>query len=296
MTPAAQLAAPFMTGASICGQWSLRREHPSLGGLLLLRQELEILAESGGARNIRLAFCDSETDCVIPPLAAQAFDSRFSVAFATEAHPREGAWPTPGTMAAGTFSYQFFDRISDLCRVAGRAPALSWSPETLAEAGRLRAEAPGKLVTLHLKSVPGQTERDSNAVFEHWHALLSRPPHPGLCTFMLMGGDRIPREILELPGVRSAHEEGIALPVQLALISLSDGFLGMASGISAAAILSAVPYVLFKHPLHHVAEMERELGTGKRFSFARPRQEVWRKAHTPDILVRALQLALGDEV
>ena len=57
----------------------------------------------------------------------------------------------------------------------------------------------------------------------------------------------------------------IDLATQLALTTISDGFMGMASGLCTAANLSEVPHVIFKHPAHHSAAMAIELGSSVNF-------------------------------
>lgn len=285
----------FARNGRVAGRWDLGRERPALGGLLLLRQELELLAEMAGVSNIELTFVtDAEAGFVIPSVVRTAFSSYWSVHFNVGSAP-DPAWPPTAAITAPHFSYQFFDRISVLASAFGHPPILRWAPDVIEAANAIRNRFPGKLIVLHLKNVSGQTEADSNAVFAHWLAFLATRAAPGSMDFLILGGDAVPDEVPGIAGVHSAQRSGIPLAVQLALASFADGFLGMASGICPAAVLSKVPYVLFKHPSHHVEEMRRELGSGDRFAFAQPRQLVWRMLHTPDMLERALNTVLGDE-
>lgn len=288
------LARRFALSGRVAGHWNLAIERPSLGGLLLLRQELEQFAELANVDRIEVTFTGAGAAFDVPAVARVAFASRYQVHFAAGDAPTE-SWPPAAAMAAPHFSYQFFDRIGALASALGRSPALQWAPQTLEAAAAIRGRYAGKLVALHMKNVPGQTEADSNAKFHYWKEFLAGRAAPGSVVFLALGADAIPDDILRIPGVRSAQQEAVPLQVQLALASSCDGFIGMASGVCAAAVLSAVPYVLFKHPSHHVGEMERELGSGDRFPFARPRQLVWRMQHATAMLERALSVVLGEK-
>jgi hypothetical protein len=288
------LACHFARTHKVVGHWNLAVEKPSLGGLLLLRQELEQFAELAGVSRIELTFTGAGATFDVPALARMAFTSRYQVNFTSDEAPGQ-SWPPATAMTSPHFSYQFFDRIGVLASALGHPPALQWAPDTLEAAAAIRRLCAGKLVALHMKNVPGQTEADSNAVFRYWKEFLAARAASGPIEFLALGGDAIPDEILGIAGVRSAQREAIPLQVQLALVSLSDGFIGMASGVCAAAVLSDVPYVLFKHPSHHVGEMERELGIGDRFPFARPRQLVWRTQHATAMLERALSVVRAEK-
>ena len=82
----------------------------------------------------------------------------------------------------------------------------------------------------------------------------------------------------------------IELATQLALTSIADGFMGMASGLCTAANLSEVPHVIFKHPAHHSVEMSIEMGSSVSFPFAKQRQQLWRREVDPVSLDAALDL------
>ena len=61
---------------------------------------------------------------------------------------------------------------------------------------------------------------------------------------------------------------------------------------AAAANFSATPHVIFKHPGHHEAEMDAELGGGNAFPFAVKRQWLWRRPATTEALRSALDAIL----
>jgi hypothetical protein len=286
------LVRHFASSGTVSGHWNLSVERPTIGGLLLLRQELEQLAELSGAASIELKFAGSGSQFSIPQIAKDAFASRFPTALSV-GEPPEKAWPPQPAMHAPGFSYQFFDRISALARMLGRPPILQWAPGVLEAARKLRLEK-RNVVVVHMKNVPGQGELDSNAIFPNWARFLRSHAKAGQLEFLLIGADAIPENILAIAGVHSAQRENVPLGVQLAMAPVCSGFMGMASGLCPGAVLSDAPYVLFKHPRHHVDEMERELGQKDAFPFARERQFVWRMAHTEDMLGRALGVVLGN--
>jgi hypothetical protein len=110
-----------------------------------------------------------------------------------------------------------------------------------------------------------------------WQAFFDKYSEEAVCNFLLIGDDALPVGLTLGRGVTRAVDLGIELATQLTLTSIADGFMGMASGLCAAANLSEVPHVIFKHPAHHSAAMASELGSAVSFPFAGPRQQLWRR-------------------
>jgi hypothetical protein len=69
--------------------------------------------------------------------------------------------------------------------------------------------------------------------------------------FLLLGDDPYPSEILHLENIETAKDFDLDLNQQLSVIGVSKAFCGSASGFAAAAVLSSVPFLIFKHPDHH---------------------------------------------
>lgn len=281
----------FRAQGTVRGLWRLDREPVSLGGLLLLRAELELLAALCGVDQIVQAFVPaaSGSEQHTHALTSEALKSarRYSVEFRQLG---TAYWPDLREIYAADFSYKHFDRCTRLHNFSGLRPTLAWDAATLHAAAQTRRSFCGRLYTAHLKQVIGAGEEQSNANLKDWYAFLRGAAKSGKEEFLLLGGDLLPSEFRDIPGVHSAHDRGITLSAQLALVQLSDGFLGMASGVCAAAILSAVPYTVFKHPHHHIAEMNRQIGLGESFSFAIAGQQMRRARATAEELSRAFDL------
>lgn len=271
--------------------WDVTREHPTLGGALVLRQEGEMLAELRSAEDITIHLLSAEGDRTeAVRLASVVFAaSARSFRLTSEAPIGEG-WPTRAERARDGFSYCSFSRLTALSHQHALTPRLQWNAHTLTDARNMRAMFTGQLVCAHLRSVPPFHSQESNASGPNWRTFFEARARPGVRDFLLLGDDPLP-EGLELPvGVTRATDLGLGLAVQLALLGYSDGFLGMASGVCTAANFSDVPHVIFKHPLHHAAAMARELGAADRFAFANPRQRLWRREATFAALDEALAL------
>lgn len=290
-----KVIAYFAACGLVYGRWDLGRERLSLGGLLILRAELEQLAAMARVERIVLSIqgtpretMRARSDSLLDVLRSQysmTVDENIEV---------ELAWPTPEHLSTPHFAYQAFDRSSQIYLASGIRPALHWDQGTLDSASAYRNATKGKLYTVHLKQVPGASIRESNADLTAWRTFFATNAKRDKRSFVLLGSDLIPEDIGTLSGVRLAREGGISLSVQLALVGISDGFMGMASGPSTAAVLSTVPYVILKNPSHHVAEMERELGVEESFPFSFPRQRLWRRPDSHDQLARAFQVLSTD--
>lgn len=284
-SPFPPLAGLFERGHKIHGHWNSRLEQISLGGLLLLRQEMEQLADYYCAEDLVLHIPNLD-DPVKIPLVEQVFRSKYRFEFSRTAPPTS-CWPPARLMKHAFFSYQFFDRVTAIHLQTGQKPILRWSDPCCAEAAFVRQVFNGQIFAIHLKNVVGQSNLDSNANMQSWHEFFEEHARPGKTEFILLGNDAGSDAVQLIPGVHSAKSMNIPLSVQLSLVQLCNGFLGMASGVCPAAILSDTPYVLFKHPEHHVAEMQRELGAKDHFCFAHARQKVWRVHDSPANLSRA---------
>jgi hypothetical protein len=273
--------------------WDLTRERLTIGGAFVLRQEGEMLA--------RMHYCPALTVHLICPECDRQIAERMAqIVFGTSMYPYllvyatdgvEG-WPTAAARAERGFSYFAFSRIIALHAQTGVRPRLQWSDSQQASALQARRHFPGKLYCVHLRSASPFAAEESNADGPAWNAFFGKHADAGKCNFLLVGDDPLPSGLDLRPGVARAVSSplNLDLATQLAVIGVSDGFLGMASGLCTAANFSETPHVIFKHPAHHAAEMARELGTAHAFAFAGVRQQLWRREASAAALDEAFHL------
>ena len=267
--------------------WDLNRERLTLGGALVLRQEGEMIAQQQGNTGLAVSLIGPEsTRKAAERLAHVIFGSStysYQLMSATE---RAETWPTAKVRGEDDFSYFSFSRVTALHMKTGLKPRLRWRESLLASASQVRRCFPGRLYCVHLKSVAPFDPEESNAQGTAWSAFFRKHAAQEECNFLLIGDDPLPLGLDLRPGVTHAKSTtlGQDLAVQLAMICVADGFLGMASGLCTAANFSDTPHVIFKHPVHHPVEMSRELGTGRIFPFAGERQQLWRcEANTAEL-------------
>jgi len=273
--------------------WDLTRERLTIGGALVLRQEGEMLARMQGRSALTVHL-------IGPQSGRQAAEHMAHTIFGTSTYPyqlvyaAEGAagWPPAAVRAAPDFSYFSFSRTLALYAQTGVKPRLQWRQSQQASALQARRHFPGRLYCVHLRSVVPFALEKSNADGAAWNAFFQRRAAAGQCDFLLIGDDPLPSGLKLRPGMTrvAGCQLGLNLATQLALISVSDGFLGMASGLCTAANFSETPHVIFKHPAHHAAEMVRELGTAEAFAFAGERQQLWRREADATVLDEAFHL------
>ena len=257
----------------------------------MLRQEGEYLARETGSRSMEVhVTAPSDHVAAGAGIAAIVFGSSALSTAVRTTPPPAGSWPEESTRAAPAFSYFSFERVLALYARHGDAPRLRWNSDVLRSAEQVRRRYAGDLVCVHLKYLPPYRVEESNADPRVWQAFFERHAVPGVLDFLLLGSDALPDEMFTIPGVSSAALGEVDLATQLCLVGFADGYLGTASGVATAANFSDVPHVLFKHPLHHPAEMERELGSSDRMVFASPNQLLWRRLVTPEALDEALAI------
>jgi hypothetical protein len=273
--------------------WDLTRERLTIGGALVLRQEGEMLARLQGRSALTVHL-------IGPQEGRQAAKRMAQTIFGTSTYPyyladaTEGVtgWPPAAVRAEPDFSYFAFSRTIAFYARTGLRPRLQWHQSQQALAQQARQHFAGRLYCVHLRSVAPFAPEESNAVGPAWNAFFERRAAAGQCDFLLIGDDPLPAGLDLRSGVTRAGGSalGLDLATQLALIGVSDGFLGMASGLCTAANFSETRHVIFKHPAHHAAEMMRELGTSQAFAFAGERQQLWRREAGAAALDEAFQL------
>lgn len=273
-----------MKPSEIAAHWPLNQHPFSLGNLLILRQELEILAKLNHADKVTLFFTDKID--FTPNYLNKAFLSQihFELQFVNSLPPHID-WP-PRIPSILMWPYSSFRRIHLLSQINRIFPSLLW-PLNIQETAKeiINSFRRKNTFAVHLKN-QGKGAEESDATFANWNLLFEKFPET---TFILLGSDPLPDNFPLRPNMQTASALKLDLPVQLAISSLCDGFMGMASGISAGAFFSHVPYVTFKHPSHHAQDMEIEIGSSDCLPFAKPHQKIWRKIDSVENLFSAFE-------
>lgn len=151
---------------------------------------------------------------------------------------------------------------------------LSWKPKILAKSKKIRKKFKKILITMHLKYIEPYKENESNISPSFWNKFFDIYKKETSIDFLILGDDVSYKKIHKQPNVFWAKKMKISLDNQLCLISLSNQFIGMASGISGAAILSNRPYLIFKNKDHHKKEIKKEIKKNKTF-FAKEKQYIF---------------------
>lgn len=139
-------------------------------------------------------------------------------------------------------------------------------------------------IVVHLKNNPND-QVCSNADFSAWLGFFKACYQRYDATFILVGNEEIDQKIRKLPNVVVTRELGGNLARDLALIQMAFIFMGMMSGPCNMAVFSNTPYIIYKNPGHSSEKMRLELGDNDRFSFATPFQKVLRIFETSNSLM-----------
>jgi hypothetical protein len=239
------------------------------------------------------------------PAAAVDFLARVARAFAGVAEVRDGTswtpdeivsfasghelWPNPLDISSGQHVYDSTRRLQKHYTQFGSIPSLSVNDDLLERvAGRLGRHVGNKVtVAVHLKSnchLPGL----SNAHLPSWKELfLFAQTYP--VQFVLIGDDLGNHQFRDVPNVSVARDFSENIADDLAIIQLSDFFMGMMSGPANMALFGRKPYAIYKNPDHHKLEMLREIGSEDRYPFSSTCQRVFRTWDTSDSLQLSFQ-------
>jgi len=267
--------------------WDLEVEKLTLGGALVLRQEAEILSKINNFDQINLNISYDSNNQNFPE---KIFDTVFNSSAITfnQKSILPGNitnWPSDLILKASNFSYFSFERISQLYEKNNIQVNLSWKEDVIKKTKLFAQKFIKPIVTVHLKYIYPYNISDSNADVNEWSPFFKNNNE---FDFILIGDDKLPDEITSLSNVHYANQ--LTLSCQLCLVSSSIAFLGTASGICNAAFFSQTPFVVFKHPLHHINEMQNELGNNHKFNFSSNKQLLLRELATHQIIQEAFNL------
>jgi len=221
--------------------WNASVEPIKLGSLLMFRKAVENYLEFTLAAIPEIVFFKNDQLSVKETrLINDVFeDSDFLLSFLTAVETFTGD-PFEGTLNY----YSSWDGIEhQIAKKKGRREML-WHQKVEKQFG--------KFISCHLR-VPefGTIPQIYHSQIENWFDFFEMKKAQ---KFLLLGDEMYPKEMLDLSNVVLAKREGFSLNQQLGLIQETKGFLGTASGFSAAAVLSKKPAFVFKHPQHHPEE------------------------------------------
>ena len=133
-------------------------------------------------------------------------------------------------------------------------------------------------VAVHLKnSIRSSGSRDwYNANLAEWLEFFRVAKSRFKCHFFLIGNDPLPPEMNELSNVTITKAIGNNLVTDLAIIEISQAFIGSTSGPAQMAYFGSSPYFSYKNPDHHAELMNSVLGDNNSFVFAKPFQNLYR--------------------
>ncbi len=160
-------------------------------------------------------------------------------------------------------------------REDGIRPNLSWNAEVEKEASNLATRIGHPFIILHVRNEIGLNS-NWNGDTSLWAQIVEYLIEKNQLSVVAIGADPIPDRLRINPKVVRVANQKIPLSTQLALVQKSKGFTGTASGMASAAMFSAVPYLIFKNPRHHVKEMLQELGGEESLNFATDKQKLLR--------------------
>ena len=148
-------------------------------------------------------------------------------------------------------------RLRFLYALFGIRPSIVWSPSISTTINQMSGVLNGRFLTF----VIGQpfVEQNHEIFYSGWVDFLSNLRKVTNLPFLIAGNDYRPEAISRIPETFLLSSLGFSISQQAYLASKSSFFMGTASGLCTPAMLSRVPYVIFKHPSYHSAEMKKEL-------------------------------------
>jgi len=294
----------YLTSKKILGVWDMTKAAPRLGSLIIFLEELLLFRDITKSEKIDIAFIKESNqvdktkfdhsllDTVtsfLPNLGAIFFfDSQNSYnEFLSCKEQTYDIWP-PCYYSLDETSYaDSMISIQKKFREIGKLILLSISEDRKQYVlNWLQKAVPKKLpVVVHLKNNNIGTK--SNANVDEWLSFFNTCHHEQLPVhFILIGNDPYGPRYQQCPNVSLAQADQGGLLFDLSMIQACFMFMGMASGPCNMALFSGVPYLIWKHPDHHVQEMDREFQGHSQFLFANEYQKFMREWDSADSLIR----------
>ncbi len=263
--------------------WDLSREKPTVGGLLTLLAEGEAIAKLTGSSEFIIEASGNVTRSPIWPALVSV------VRHHRRAQLRIGRHCDSAEVADlfECHKSSSFDttRLSELHRRFGIQPELNWQTSLTQEAEDILKSLDKVAVGIHLRNELYPAQQTYNAARKHWQPALKSIVDTQPVALILVGHDA---PVLDTRAFNNSFIDArnLPLPLQLAILTQCDFFVGSASGIANACIYSSVPLAIFKHPRHHAKQMRKEFGLKRRIRLYRPNQFILRYRASKRVILR----------
>ena len=265
--------------------WNLSEENPSIGGLLTKVTEANMLRKSLANRGYTIPIVSSASNLQNVVKLAKSFENAFTnlKLVVLEDSQLSNKIDTfgflPQMVKHGAESYSTLT-VQELWKRGYGQPTIPWNAQIKDKVLRSFKN----VISVHLRQVSGGDQTKSDANFEVWRGALSRISKNLKLDILLIGDDWRPQKFVSMHGFQDSTKLGLSLVQQLVLTGESRCFVGMASGLAAAAIFSDNPYLIFKHPMHHKNAMDLEIGNKSQFIFASQNQYFVRAEPSSDLI------------
>ena len=264
-------------------------ENLSLGGALTIKAECEILCSYFNFDKGYLLLPEGD----IPEIILQILNTLpIFLELANHVPSKAFTWPEKNYNNKN-IELHSFQRLEDLYKKYNLRPSLSWPTESDEQSDKNPLK--DKInIFVHLKNTYPYELNESNTNWLEWKKFFdfSMREYPHI-HYNLMGDDKIEDEVIKLDNIYVLKDE-YSLLDQFYLIKFAQGFLGTASGICCAANFSSIPYIIFKHPYHHISEMKEELGERENFNFSCKNQFIIREEQTFKLLKNSLDIIMNE--
>ena len=273
---------------NICAIWDIQKAGSGLGSLLLFQEELLLYREILKFEGIDLFFLTGSKKVSFSYLASIAQLNPFiqsihilkDIGNIRNDQIQQGCFLWPSTKIDEKFSYQESTlHIQTLWKQKGNLIAFECPPDVKEKAvSWMQSHIPSECypVSIHLKN--STQNKQSNANQAEWLKFFKDCRYKELpVIFILIGDDPYDTSFGDCPNCIITKNHGGSLELDLSLVQNSLFFMGMSSGPCNIAILSELPYLIWKNPDHHAKEMARELNKNGQFPFSNDRQMLLRQ-------------------
>ena len=267
----------------------------TLGGILTLRAEFQLIQKIYQKKNFQLIIHhDSSKNDIIQLIKLCFNDIKPYKYIINPTSYFVTDWPTEESLKTSSIFHSTL-RLSKLFDIYKVYPRLVWGRLLISKLFPIlnNLKKNGKVFSIHLKNQKNNLLEESNVLLKPWQIFFNNQliQNPNF-KFILIGDDA-PDSNLFSSNVLSLKELNLSLLEQLAAVHLTDGFLGLASGVCAPAIFSEIPYVIIKHPNHDREEIKLELVNDNQFKFSKEKQELWMCNQEYQIIEKAMNFIIS---